>query len=107
MGIQDAINAARIHNYCVSTSDDTSALKNYGAPAEWTYKTHKVMYIETAGAGVVDTLTAKNYFCAQYDKINLFFGGVQGITFQYDANGNFVSVTGGADPRRDGKALAY
>ena len=33
---------------------------------------------------------------------NLFFGGVQGIEILKDG-----TLRGGADPRRDGKALAY
>ena len=41
------------------------------------------------------------------NKIDLYFGGVHGITFNYDANGNLDFIEGGADPRRDGKALAY
>ena len=101
MGIQEAINAARIHSYCVQTADSDSM--SGGA----TYKTHKLIYGEELTPEVVAQLSGINYYVYEYSKINLFFGGVQGITFQYDANGNFVSVTGGADPRRDGKALAY
>lgn len=101
MGIQEAINASRIHSYCVQTAD-SNEMKG-GA----SHQTHKLMYGEGLSADVVAALGAKNYYMYEYSNINLFFGGVQGITFQYDANGNFVSVTGGADPRRDGKALAY
>ena len=35
-------------------------------------------------------------------EIDLYFGGVQGIKFNNDG-----SMHGGADPRRDGKALGY
>ena len=35
--------------------------------------------------------------------IDLYFGGVQGIRFIYEEG----KLHGGADPRRDGKALGY
>ena len=37
--------------------------------------------------------------------IDLFFGGVQGIQFEYK-DGKTI-LHGGADPRRDGKALGW
>ena len=54
-----------------------------------------------------DALKGKAYNLKTYSPANLFFGGVQGITFTYDKRGNLVTMTGGADPRRDGKALAF
>ncbi|MCI7769275.1 MAG: gamma-glutamyltransferase family protein, partial [Christensenellaceae bacterium] len=103
MDIQSAINADRTYNYAVSTADSNSM--SGGA----TYLTHKLMYLETSqlDAAIVNALKAKNYYIVEYKKTNLYFGGVQGIKFNYDNNGNFTSITGGADPRRDGKALAY
>ena len=103
MDIQSAINADRTYNYAVSTADSNSM--SGGA----THKTHKLLYLETSqlDAATVNALKAKNYYIVEYKKTNLYFGGVQGIKFNYDNNGNFTSITGGADPRRDGKALAY
>lgn len=100
MDIQTAINNNRIHSYCVQTADSNNM------PAGMTYKDHKLIYVEDMKA-VNEKLSEKNYAVYNYGKLNNFFGGVQGITFRYDADGNFVSLTGGADPRRDGKALAF
>lgn len=103
MDIQSAINNPRAYSYCVSTADSNSMTG--GA----TYKTHKL--IEVEGRNLSDTtikaLQNKNYYVKTYEDINLYFGGVHGITFQYDDNGNLIGISGGADPRRDGKALAF
>ena len=103
MDIQSAINADRTYNYAVSTADSNSM--SGGA----TYLTHKLMYLETSqlDAATVNALKAKNYYIVEYKKTNLYFGGVQGIKFNYDNNGNFTSITGGADPRRDVNAVDY
>lgn len=101
MDIQAAIDAPRFYNYCVSTAD-TSAMGGAG-----TYETLKLIYTETFNADLIAALSAKNYYVSNYASLNNFFGGVQGITFKYSANGEFESLMGGADPRRDGKALAF
>lgn len=103
MDIQTAIENPRIYGYCVSTAD--SDLMTGGA----TYITHKLLEIENVGLAddVISKLEAKKYYVNKYNKIDLYFGGVQGIIFNYDADGNLVNIMGGADPRRDGKALAY
>ena len=101
MDIQDAIETPRFYNYCVSTADSNSM--SGGA----TYKTHKLIHTETAAQDVRDALSERNYYVYNYSSLNNFFGGVQGITFQYDQSGNFQNLRAGADPRRDGKALAY
>ena len=94
MDMQEAIEAARIYSYAVSSSDPVSDKK-------W-------MEVEsTIGESVIGELEAKNYYITTYDGANLYFGGVQGIKFNYDESGNLVSMTGGADIRRDGKALAF
>ncbi len=100
MDIQTAIDHNRIHSYCVQTADSNSMTD--GA----TYQDHKLIYVENI-PGVSEALTAKNYYVKGYTGLNNYFGGVQGITFKYKADGSFESLTGGADPRRDGKALAY
>ena len=43
----------------------------------------------------------------QFAKKLELLGGVQGIKFNYDSFGNLINLHGGADPRRDGKALGY
>lgn len=101
MDIQTAIETPRFYNYCVSTADSSSMT------GDATYRTHKLIHTENLDAAVRDELSSRNYYVYNYDSLNNFFGGVQGITFQYDSSGNFLSLHGGADPRRDGKALAY
>lgn len=103
MDIQSAINNPRIYSYCVSTAD-----VNLMSEGE-TIKTKKLCELEAVGVAAtqIDKLKAKNYSVHEYNKIDLYFGGVHGITFNYDANGNLDFIEGGADPRRDGKALAY
>lgn len=103
MDIQTAINNPRIYGYCVSVADSDSMTN--GA----TYSTHKLLEIEKVGISddIVNDLFAKKYYVKTYDKIDLYFGGVQGITFKYNADGELESIMAGADPRRDGKAFAY
>ena len=103
MDIQEAINNPRIYGYCVSVADSDSMTG--GA----TYVTHKLLEIEDVGLdeGVVSALTNIHYYVKTYNKIDLYFGGVQGITFKYNGDGDLIEIRGGADPRRDGKALAY
>ena len=104
MDIQTAINNPRIYGYCVSVADSDSMTG--GA----TYVTHKLLEVEKIGAiddKVIEELTAKHYYVKVYDKLDLYFGGVQGIKFNYNADGELENIMAGADPRRDGKALAY
>ena len=99
MGMQEAIAAPRIYSYCVSTADKF-------------YKDGKKLLEVEYGEGcmsaeTVAALEAIGYGVNKYSGRNLYFGGVQGIKFNYDEYGRLVSMTGGADPRRDGKALAW
>ena len=99
MDMQSAISAPRIYSYCVSTAD-----KFYPQGK----KLLEVEYGEGCmSAETVEALQAIGYGVNKYDGKNLYFGGVQGIKFNYDSRGKLISMTGGADPRRDGKALAY
>ena len=95
MGMQEAIEASRVYSYAVSSSDPDPD--------------KKLIEVETLiGQEAIDGLAAKNYYVStEYGELSNHFGGVQGIMFNYDENGNLVSMTGGADIRRDGKALAY
>ena len=68
-------------------------------------KKQKDLYIENAiSTEIRDQLRAMEYYLIPYGsgEIDLYFGGVQGIKFNNDG-----SMHGGADPRRDGKALGY
>lgn len=91
MDIQSAIAAPRVYTYAASNSDNSSVSKD--------------LYVENAIYKVLaDELTAMNYFLVPTGTgdIDLYFGGVQGIRFNSDG-----TMHGGADPRRDGKALGY
>ncbi|MCM1043195.1 MAG: gamma-glutamyltransferase [Corallococcus sp.] len=89
MDIQAAIETERIYNYGNTKSSGK-----------------KVIEIESPSEDLVLALNAMNYKVTQYNGIDLYFGGVHAVSFNYQ-NGQLVSLTGGADTRRDGKALAY
>ena len=104
MDIQEAIQAPRFFSYAVSNNDpdSTGGAVNYdsdtGVDRKW---------IEIEGAissEICEQLASKNYYVQHYkEDIDLYFGGVHGITF----NALTGEMHGGADPRRDGKALGY
>ncbi len=92
MDIQAAIAAPRVYCYACASGDLSS--------------TSKDLYVEKAIApSVLARLSAIGYNVIPTGEkdIDLYFGGVQGITFDYTAN----TLHGGADPRRDGKAVGY
>lgn len=89
MDIQSAIASPRIYSYAAANGD-------YGGDGK------RDLYIEGASLEMLQQLEAMNYFTIPYDNIDLFFGGVHGIRFISDSE-----IHGGADPRRDGKALGY
>ncbi len=80
MGIQEAINAPRTFNNVTSA----------------------VSYENRIPKEVIDALVAMGYEVSESDGWNRSFGSVQGVL--YNDNG---SLQGGADPRRDNKALGY
>lgn len=85
MDVQDAINCARIfdnasENICYESAGDSRAVT----------------------ADTIAALEAMGHATTDKGEWNLFFGGVQGISIAKDG-----TLRGGADPRRDGKALAY
>ena len=104
MNIQEAIEAPRFYSYAVSSNDqaNTNGAVIYddaeGVDKKW---------IEVEGAipeSVCAELATKNYYVQRHaDDISLYFGGVHGITFDAIAG----KMHGGADTRRDGKALGY
>ena len=104
MNIQEAIETPRFFSYAVSNNDpdDTNGAIEYdsstGVDKKW---------IEVEGAisdEVCEQLEQYNYYVQHYERdIDLYFGGVHGITF--DAITGMMH--GGADTRRDGKALGY
>ncbi len=92
MDIQTAINMPRFYSYACASTDFSS--------------TSKDIYVERALYNTVkDGLQAMNYnvIVEGSGDIDLYFGGVQGIRFIYEEG----KLHGGADPRRDGKALGY
>ena len=96
MSIQDAIAAPRFYSYACSNDDGST--------------TSKDIFVENAiPVEVRDKLIMMNYNVRTDESgstpIHLYFGGVQGITF--NIKDGKVSLHGGADPRRDGKALGY
>jgi gamma-glutamyltranspeptidase/glutathione hydrolase len=81
MGIQTAINAPRFNNY------ESGPLK-----------------IEARiPADVRKALEAKGHKLDIRKEFDLYFGGAQGIVIDQDTG----MLHGGADPRRDGKAIGY
>jgi len=92
MDMQAAINAPRVYSYAVSSTDHSSSSKD--------------IYIENAiPETVAEQLRDMNFYVIRQGQgdIDLFFGGVQGIRFNVETG----ELHGGADPRRDGKALGY
>lgn len=89
MNMQDAINACRV--YCFTTSE---ADRN---------KSAKVLYMENGLNKLKTELEKMGYEILIYGEsdIHSYFGGVQGIRVEA------LGYHGGADPRRDGKALGY
>ncbi len=92
MDMQEAINAKRVYCYASLGTDDYSSVEE-----------GKHIFTEGLSEEEIAALTAIGYKVTNYEKINLYFGGVHGIRF-YSEEGY---MQGGADPRRDGKALGY
>ena len=93
MDMQKAISSPRVYTYAAANDDKGAGKKQ------------KDLYIENAiSTEIRDQLRAMEYYLIPYGsgEIDLYFGGVQGIKFNNDG-----SMHGGADPRRDGKALGY
>lgn len=88
MDIQTAINSPRV--YCFTTSDEAE-----GAA--------KKILLENSLASLAPQLNAMGYDATVYSlsPIDSYFGGVQGIKVEKKG------YHGGADPRRDGKALGF
>ncbi len=97
MDIQTAINTPRFYSYACANDDQGGGLGK------------KDLYLENAIYSTEERakLEAMGYYTIVEGKkdIDLFFGGVQGIQFEYE-NGKTI-LHGGADPRRDGKALGW
>ena len=85
MDIQEAIDTARIFD----NGTDTGI--NYESGG-----------VTPVTADVAAALEAQGHAVTDKGEWQLFFGGVQGIVYQEDG-----TLRGGADPRRDGKALGF
>ena len=111
MNIQEAIEAPRFYSYAVSSNDpvNTKGAINYddseGVDRKWIEVefSSKEAQEGRITEEIVEALEAKNYYVQCHDENDLYFGGVHGITFSA-ATGK---MHGGADTRRDGKALGY
>ncbi len=95
MDIQEAINANRIYCYAANSPEESSGLKlihvESGISEEIRTSLEEMGYeVEVHGS-------------EETENRSLYFGGVQGITFDSETG----ELHGGADPRRDGKALGY
>ena len=85
MDIQDAIDSARIYN---NGTDSGINLESGG--------------LNGVTAETIAELEAMGHVVTDKGEWQLFFGGVQGIVYEEDG-----TIRGGADPRRDGKALGF
>lgn len=85
MSLQDAVTNARIYD----NGTETGICYELGAPGG--IDEEGVKALEEMG----HTMTAQGEW-------DMFFGGVQGVMYMEDG-----TLTGAADPRRDGKALGY
>jgi gamma-glutamyltranspeptidase/glutathione hydrolase len=100
MDIQTAIASPRIYSYALAND-------NFGIKGRSAGSYLKDIYIERAlKESTKEALQAMGYFVIIQgsDDIDLFFGGAQGIHFDKSKE---YPLHGGADPRRDGKALGY
>ena len=97
MDIQTAINTPRFYSYACANADYGAGENKKDLYIEGAiYKTEEKAKLEAMGYYVLTEGTKD---------IDLFFGGVQGIQFEYK-DGKTI-LHGGADPRRDGKALGW
>lgn len=108
MDIQTAIDSPRFFVYSTGGGDDrtTEFVYNLGDSTYKLSSTGKYIWIECANKALITKLSKMGYFIPvdnRYENIDLYFGGVHGITFDNETG----VMTGGADSRRDGKALAF
>ncbi len=85
MDIQEAIDTCRIYD---NGTDDGISYESSG--------------VNPISAETIEELKAMGHNVTDKGEWQLFFGGVQGIVYQDDG-----TLRGGADPRRDGKALGF
>lgn len=87
------------HGMDIQQAIDTARVFNNGTDAGISYESGGITPVtaETAAA-----LQAMGHTVTDKGAWQLFFGGVQGIVYQPDG-----TLRGGADPRRDGKAMGF
>ena len=85
MDIKEAIDTCRIYD---NGTDDGISYESSG--------------VNPISAETIEELKAMGHNVTDKGEWQLFFGGVQGIVYQDDG-----TLRGGADPRRDGKALGF
>ena len=86
------------HNMDIQEAIDTARIFDNGTDTGINYESGGVTPVtaDVAAALEAQGVKPRKYFYP------LFFGGVQGIVYQEDG-----TLRGGADPRRDGKALGF
>ena len=87
------------HNMDIQEAIDTARIFDNGTDTGINYESGGVTPVT---ADVAAALEAQGHAVTDKGEWQLFFGGVQGIVYQDDG-----TLHGGADPRRDGKALGY
>lgn len=87
------------HNMDIQEAIDTARIFDNGTDTGINYESGGVTPVT---ADVAAALEAQGHAVTDKGEWQLFFGGVQGIVYQEDG-----TLRGGADPRRDGKALGF
>ena len=87
------------HDMDIQEAIDTARIFDNGTDTGINYESGGVTPVT---ADVAAALEAQGHAVTDKGEWQLFFGGVQGIVYQEDG-----TLRGGADPRRDGKALGF
>lgn len=87
------------HDMDIQEAIDTARIFDNGTDTGINYESGGVTPVT---ADVAAALEAQGHVVTDKGEWQLFFGGVQGIVYQEDG-----TLRGGADPRRDGKALGF
>ena len=87
------------HDMDIQEAIDTARIFDNGTDTGINYESGGVTPVT---ADVAAALEAQGHAVTDKGEWQLFFGGVQGIVYQEDG-----TLQGGADPRRDGKALGF
>ena len=87
------------HGMDIQEAIDTARIWDNGGDSGINYESSGV---NATAAEAMSALEAQGHVLTDKGEWNLYFGGAQGILFCEDG-----SIRGGADPRRDGKAMGF